>query len=137
MALNSLYMQIMPLAFAASFDEDKDVASLWKDVWSDESSSEAASLRLYIDEIQSILLKGPYSLFHQKPAVEISLPSWQNCSAICIHHPEIARQSCYRFHAKCIEKLRSSLSQKQLHDILSFSDRVGVLAASTASQGQR
>ena len=50
----------MPLAFVAASDEDADVAALWKDVWGEGSSSEAAALRLYISEILTLLLQGNF-----------------------------------------------------------------------------
>lgn len=48
----------MPLAFVAGSDEDSEVASLWGDVWSEASASEAAALRLYMPEILPLLLQG-------------------------------------------------------------------------------
>lgn len=51
-------VQIMPLAFIASSDEDPDVAALWKEVWSESSSSQSAAARLYMTEILALLLKG-------------------------------------------------------------------------------
>ena len=50
----------MPLAFIASSDEESEVASLWGDVWSEASASEAAALRLYMPEILPLLLEGEY-----------------------------------------------------------------------------
>ena len=54
--LNTL--QVMPLAFLARSDEDSEVAALWADIWGDSSSSEAASLRLYMDDILALLSQG-------------------------------------------------------------------------------
>jgi hypothetical protein len=51
-------IQIMPLAFIASSDEDPDVATLWKDVWSESSSSQSAAARLYMTDILALLLEG-------------------------------------------------------------------------------
>ena len=48
----------MPLAFLASSDEDSEVASLWAEVWTEGSASEAATLRLYMAEILPLLLAG-------------------------------------------------------------------------------
>ena len=54
-------MQIMPLAFLAASDEDSEVASLWAEVWTEGSASEAAALRLYMAEILPLLLAGKLS----------------------------------------------------------------------------
>ncbi len=61
-------LQIMPLAFIASSDEDPDVAALWKDVWSESSSSQSAAARLYMSEILALLLEG---------MPPIPRPTWQ------------------------------------------------------------
>lgn len=53
-----MVFQIMPLAFIASSDEDPDVASFWKDVWSESSSSQSAAARLYMTDILALLLEG-------------------------------------------------------------------------------
>lgn len=50
----------MPLAFLAGSDEDSEVASLWAEVWSEGSASEAAALRLYMPEILPLILAGAH-----------------------------------------------------------------------------
>ncbi|KAG1660153.1 hypothetical protein FOA52_007810 [Chlamydomonas sp. UWO 241] len=49
---------VLPLAFSAKMDEDKEVAGVWKEVWEEGISSEAGAVRLYTAEIVGSLVAG-------------------------------------------------------------------------------
>lgn len=51
-------MQVLPLAFLAKSDEDKDVAGLWGEVWEEGTTGGAAALRLYAADIVPLLTAG-------------------------------------------------------------------------------
>ncbi|KAK9810293.1 hypothetical protein WJX72_008148 [[Myrmecia] bisecta] len=55
---NAHKSQAMPLAFVAASDEDADVAALWKEVWEDSTSSQAAALRLYMADLVPLVTAG-------------------------------------------------------------------------------
>eukprot|EP00873_Tetraselmis_striata_P043262 jgi/Tetstr1/463526/TSEL_008405.t1 len=48
---------VMPLAFTARHDEDADVAELWKEVWEEGTTSEAAAIRLYATELAPLMVQ--------------------------------------------------------------------------------
>jgi proteasome component ECM29 len=52
----------MPLAYVAMADADADVAALWRQVWEEAGSSEAAGVRLYIADIAPLVLKGGWRI---------------------------------------------------------------------------
>jgi hypothetical protein len=49
---------VLPLAFVAQSDGEKDVAELWREVWDDATSGTPAALRLYIADIVPIIIAG-------------------------------------------------------------------------------
>jgi hypothetical protein len=49
---------VLPLAFVAQSDAEKDVAALWRDVWDDATSGTPAALRLYIADIVPLVTAG-------------------------------------------------------------------------------
>ena len=51
-------MQVLPTAFVARHDEEKDVAALWGEVWEEATSGGAAALRLYITDIVPLVTSG-------------------------------------------------------------------------------
>ncbi|OVA18531.1 Proteasome stabiliser ECM29 [Macleaya cordata] len=52
---------IIPVNFVARFEDDKDVASLFEELWEENTSSERVTLQLYLDEIVSLLCEGMMS----------------------------------------------------------------------------
>ena len=49
---------VLPLAFSAKMDENKEVAGVWGQVWEEGVSSEAGAVRLYASEIVGSLVEG-------------------------------------------------------------------------------
>lgn len=49
---------MLPLAFVAQSDGEKDVAALWRDVWEDATSGTPVALRLYIADIVPLITAG-------------------------------------------------------------------------------
>eukprot|EP00899_Mesostigma_viride_P010697 jgi/Mesvir1/19629/Mv09917-RA.4 len=49
---------VLPLAFFARQDEEAPVASLWSEVWEENSSSQAATVRLHLGEISTLCHQG-------------------------------------------------------------------------------
>ncbi|KAG2487332.1 hypothetical protein HYH03_014048 [Edaphochlamys debaryana] len=49
--------QVLPAAFGAKMDEDKEVAGAWEEIWEEGVSSEPAALRLYGGEICTTLVE--------------------------------------------------------------------------------
>lgn len=110
----------MPLAFCASFDEAAEVAAIWKEVWTEESSSEAVALRLYTDEILAILLKSmpvqpgmvSSSVWHINPEpvhIECMFETSSHRSGvqILIHFTHVGC-NMPTAHVKCINGIESS-----------------------------
>ncbi len=52
------WAQVLPLAFVAKSDEDKDVGALWGEVWEEATTGGAAALRLYIGDIVPLITAG-------------------------------------------------------------------------------
>lgn len=50
--------QVLPLAFVAKCDEEKDVAALWGEVWEEATTGGAAALRLYAADIVPLIIAG-------------------------------------------------------------------------------
>lgn len=48
----------LPCAFLACNDEEKDVASLWKEVWEEGTGSGSAAVRLYLADIVPLVCAG-------------------------------------------------------------------------------
>lgn len=46
---------VLPVVFMARFDDEKEVSSLFEEVWEENSSSESVSLQLYLPEIVAVL----------------------------------------------------------------------------------
>ena len=49
---------LMPVAFLAKEDTDKEVSSLWGDVWTEGSTSQSAAIRLYLADLVPLALAG-------------------------------------------------------------------------------
>lgn len=58
LSAHSNLIQVLPLAFVAKSDEEKDVAEVWRDVWEDATSGTPAALRLYIADIVPLITAG-------------------------------------------------------------------------------
>ncbi|KAI3837921.1 hypothetical protein MKX03_019436 [Papaver bracteatum] len=52
---------IIPVNFVARFEDDKDVASQFEELWEENTSSERVTLELYLAEIVSLICKGMMS----------------------------------------------------------------------------
>jgi proteasome component ECM29 len=46
---------VLPVVFMARFDDEKDISSLFEEVWEENSSSESVTLQLYLPEIVAVL----------------------------------------------------------------------------------
>jgi proteasome component ECM29 len=71
---------VLPLAFVAKFDEEKDISSIFEEIWEDNISSTSVALGLYMPEIVTRLKEGiGSSSWPQKKKVSISVHSF------CLH----------------------------------------------------
>ena len=52
------YTLILPITFVARFDEEKDIASIFEEIWEDNTSSASVTLTLYMQEIVKLLKEG-------------------------------------------------------------------------------
>ena len=101
--------QIMPLAFVAASDEDADVAALWKDVWGEGSSSEAAALRLYVSEILALLLQGTFPWSPHRNSSVLSCSTNLHClfcqhAGVPAHYVvELKQNACLAASASTVE----------------------------------
>jgi hypothetical protein len=78
--------QVLPLAFVAQSDGEKDVAALWRDVWEDATSGTPAALRLYISDIVPLITAGGKSAWPPALVVLQALPE------VCFFACEQVRQ---------------------------------------------
>ena len=85
-------VQVLPLAFVAQSDGEKDVAELWHDVWDEATSGTPAALRLYIADIVPIVTAG-LSPFHD-PHVSRCRPP----ESAKLRHSSV---SCWRSQSVC------------------------------------
>ncbi|CAO3572429.1 unnamed protein product [Mortierella alpina] len=46
---------ILPIVYYGSFDASKDIAGIWKDVWEEHTTGSASAVKLYADEIVTLL----------------------------------------------------------------------------------
>ena len=49
---------ILPMAFVARFDEEKDIVALFEEIWEDNTSSASVTLTMYMLEIVKLLIEG-------------------------------------------------------------------------------
>jgi hypothetical protein len=71
---------VLPLAFVAKFDEEKDISGIFEEIWEDNISSTSVALGLYMPEIVARLKEGiGSSSWPQKKKVSISVHSF------CLH----------------------------------------------------
>lgn len=52
------YTLIIPMTFVARFDEEKDIAAIFEEVWEDNTSSASVTLTMYMPEIVKLLKEG-------------------------------------------------------------------------------
>ncbi|XP_058078401.1 uncharacterized protein LOC131226734 [Magnolia sinica] len=56
--VNGYYAITIPVTFVARFEDDKDVATLFEELWEENTSGERVTLQLYLAEIVSLLSDG-------------------------------------------------------------------------------
>ncbi|MCL7022732.1 hypothetical protein MKW94_004116 [Papaver nudicaule] len=59
--VNGYGATIIPVNFVARFEDDKDVASLFEELWEENTSSERVTLELYLAEIVALICEGMMS----------------------------------------------------------------------------
>ncbi|XP_020242083.1 proteasome-associated protein ECM29 homolog isoform X2 [Asparagus officinalis] len=53
--VNGYHATILPIIFLSRFDDDKDINTLYEELWEDNSSTERVTLQLYLTEIVNLL----------------------------------------------------------------------------------
>ncbi|XP_020682977.1 proteasome adapter and scaffold protein ECM29 [Dendrobium catenatum] len=53
--LSGYHATIIPVVFVSRFEDDKDISTLYEELWEDNSTSDRATLQLYLQEIVSLI----------------------------------------------------------------------------------
>lgn len=111
---------VLPLAFSAKMDDDKDVARVWKEVWEEGVSSEAGAVRLFASEIVASLVTGlGSSQWSRKKA----------CADAVVHLTQLGGDLLGSHAAQLAQALLSELPGRLWDGKESILDAVGALCA--------
>ena len=99
-ALGKNLTLVLPLAFVAKNNDDKEIASAMKEVWEDNTSSESSFLQLYAPEIVAYICKGLDSSVWGKK---------KEAADAIAHLAKVLKEDLVKYAGTLTEKLQADL----------------------------